>query len=87
MVGGAIYKIKAIQKKISKKAQENDLGLRLPEDDFDGFVYEFVEDGGASKTIQNLNDGIVEEGTEVQKGVTGQQIIVPSFETTAKIFA
>jgi hypothetical protein len=72
MVGGTRYKIKAIQKKISKKDQETDLGLRLPEDDFDGFVYDVEENNNAAKTMQNLNDGIIEKDTEVQKGVTGQ---------------
>jgi len=72
MVGGTRYKIKAIQKKISKKDQETDLGLRLPEDDFDGFVYDVEENNNAAKKMQNLNDGIIEKDTEVQKGVTGQ---------------
>jgi hypothetical protein len=58
MVGGTRYKIKAIRKKINQKDLETDLHLAKPDDDFDGFVYDFEEQNQSKKIMENINDGI-----------------------------
>jgi hypothetical protein len=58
MVGGTRYKIKAIRKKINQKDLETDLHLAKPDDDFDGFVYDFEEQNQPKKIMENINDGI-----------------------------
>jgi len=57
MVGGTRYKIKAIRKKINQKDLETDLHLAKPDDDFDGFVYDFEEQNQSKKIMENINDG------------------------------
>jgi hypothetical protein len=58
MVGGTRYKIKAIRKKINQQDLETDLHLAKPDDDFDGFVYDFEEQNQSKKIMENIHDGI-----------------------------
>lgn len=71
MVGGTRYKIKALQKKINQKDLEIDLNLTKPDDDFDGFVYDFEEQNQSKKIMENINDAVRPLNTEIKTGVTG----------------
>ena len=85
-MGGTKFKIKSLRKKTDKKTLKTDLNLNDNKSAFDGFVYEFEEIDPSKKKLQNMNDGVREKATNAQCGVSGNKIIIPSFETTAKIF-
>ena len=50
-MGGMKFKLKALRKKIDKKAKKTNVKLEDPTNDFDGFVYEFEHSDPAKKKI------------------------------------
>lgn len=62
-MGGMKFKLKALRKKIDKKAKKTTVKLEDPTNDFDGFVYEFEHSDPTKKKIQDLNDNLRKQHT------------------------
>lgn len=85
LVAGVKYKIQAIRKKNDVKEAPAKINLQQ-QAEFDGFEYEFATKDKAKMKLQALNKNEHAVVTKHYSGVSRKQIIVPSFETTAKLF-
>ena len=82
-----IQRLKHLQKKDEEDPMKdvqldgNEVG-----DEFEGFSYRAEHQDQAKATYEAIMNEVKDPGTQVQIGVSKEQIIVPSFATTAKIF-
>ena len=85
LVAGVKYKIQAIRKKNDVKEAHAKINLNQ-QAEFDGFEYEYATKDQAKMKFESLNKNEHSVVTKHHAGVSRKQIIVPSFETTAKLF-
>ena len=87
LLGGVKLKIQAIKQKHDQVTKLTRLQLRgLGEGDFGGFDYVKDDSDPSKQKVIDLMDNKRQILTDVKTGVSKKQIIVPSFETTTRIF-
>lgn len=85
LIAGVKFKVGALR----KKNDEVDLANKMNFDgkqEFEGFGYKMDTLSAAKIKLQTLNADKPKELTQHKLGISDQKIIVPSFDTTSKIF-
>jgi hypothetical protein len=87
LLAGVKFKIQALRQKhdqVTKGARERLSGLSPAE--FDGFDYDFGVQDPSSRKVNELRDNKRQLLTAIKSTLTKKQIIIPSFDTTSKVF-